>query len=905
MDFLDELEWVRRHGERLDWYLRRRHPDGLTEPAQDPTLSGGLAPYAPGKGGRTLSGFVVDAIPSLGFYRVQLEDGLPPVPCALLSDAGANPVGGRRLQGLAPHDRVQVRLPDGATYPLIVGVEPMFMTDGRAGLGDWVSQQSACGLQVDECHAAALRLPFAGVVDWGGGLPLDSTTVGEDGWAQRTGVMVFHDPFMAFLRADENCGVWAFMEDQLLRLHGHNFQERTAGGEREALDDENEWNLEEGWTPGYTWEALGAFDPEAPPAVNEASADAVQRTAPHYGTLEPAEDDRKPFYRRQRYMGYLGQGGTDLLCAPPVAPPATNRYHQLDVYAGLFWQHLALTGRLTLATAKGVTLAKRPALPTPRRIRRPEDAQGDSSEQGNYNPCGFWGPGPAHVVTDQPAVPATPDVFQTGLAGAYDRLAYAYNYEGLQPFQDHQQDFLVPEESETPAGLLQPPVNYASLASAFNLEAPPSLQLKIDHRYDRVDYVPNMSLFDMNDQGGLLLADAFGARLATGGGNMYIDLPGDLYVRCGRRVVCLSGMDFIARAHNAMELTTTLGDQRLKAGKNQHFLSGNKGTGGTLIENRALEPDYSQFAGQVGSQALSSGVVVKAAKTDFAVWADRVYLRCGVPGLTPDGDATAGAGRGIFLDAGQGQGYIITYSDTFERYLRTAAFDYFGTDGAVLSGNAYTVDCTVLGGKLCVINSASVGGDLVADRNIVSVTGHVATKRAPDFGYQVLALTGEALSQATAAVDGCVIAEATTVANGINGYTADFQADVYFTDSLGENATIKRCGFTFRTTDQAKASGVLLFESLWQQQARLSGSSLQVWQEDPVDGPSTPAAHYPWPGKDLWKNNAAFYRQDLTLFDAVAGRDLPRTDAAYQAPTLATPVAAVADDVYTVIDPAN
>src|SRR5262249_58369650 len=94
-------------------------------------------------------------------------------------------------------------------------------------------------------------------------------------------------------------------------------------------------------------------------------------------------------------------------------------------------------------------------------------------------------------------------------------------------------------------------------------------------------------------------------------------------------------------------------------------------------------------------------------------------------------------------------------------------------------------------------------------------------------------------------------------------------------------------------------------QSPGQQQARPAGATLQVWEEDPVDGPAVAAAFYPWPGKNLWKDNAAFYQHDLNLFAAPAGRDRPRGDMIYQAPVLATPVAAVADDVYTIIDPAN
>jgi len=108
-------------------------------------------------------------------------------------------------------------------------------------------------------------------------------------------------------------------------------------------------------------------------------------------------------------------------------------------------------------------------------------------------------------------------------------------------------------------------------------------------------------------------------------------------------------------------------------------------------------------------------------------------------------------------------------------------------------------------------------------------------------------------------------------------------------------------GFSFRTSDQYGVDDYILWESRWQQLARLSGQELPVWTETFVA--SGGVRTYPFPGEVKLAKDEAFRTQDLDLVDPVDGgyvsRDSARTR--YEDPRLDAPKQSRVNASYTVI----
>lgn len=243
---------------RLAWAdVQRTDINQRYGPSADPTQSHWLNKFDLGNLSQVMWGRVVDTVPYVNAYKVQVENGTTTILCTMLAQTSLQPSGVRDYGHLQPGTGVFFLLHPASTFGLIFGVEPEFVRDPRVGVSDFISQAGRAGLAVEDSHKAPFQLPNnSTIVDWSAGRPFDSTGAGEKGWMASTGLGVHIDDFMAFLRANEETGVWAFYNDDLLRVAGHNLQVWTACREREDLDDENEVSSIEQATP-YFWEGLG------------------------------------------------------------------------------------------------------------------------------------------------------------------------------------------------------------------------------------------------------------------------------------------------------------------------------------------------------------------------------------------------------------------------------------------------------------------------------------------------------------------------------------------------------------------------------------------------------------------------------------------------------------------------
>lgn len=848
----------------------------------DPTHSHWIHKFDLGNNYRLVFGRIVDEIAYAQCYKVQLENGNTAIWCTSATATALQPIGARQLGQISIGAGVIVALHPADIHGIIISVIPDYQVSGQSALPDFISQQARCGLLVDSAHNYPLTLTNASRIgDWSAGRPFDATGEGEFGHITETGLLDFIDSFMTAKRVDEECGIWHFWHDQLTRIAGHNLQFWTAGYEREDLDDEGEFSIVESVTP-YYWEALGAlqFDTDV---TREYGAQDWQKDPDFqaYSAIEPVEDTQVPFYRFQRFYGYLGQGFKHILSLPPITcagPQAEiNTLEDQNLYPGVFEENLGLTGRYSLRSAHEIILSKHINIPTPKRIVKAEDPQGDNST--NYKAASNQGLGDDHLIVGEVEVTGSDDSSAVRAAAFLDTHAFVFNWANNHQFHYHALDWYLPNEDELLCGpqSFQPP-EFDRLYCEHTIPAPTAIPLYVDHRHGEVNYYPNHSYFGLLQDGGIVLGDGFGSEIRMVNGHIYITTPGDIVMQSGRNVINMAGYDFIARAKNSWDITATNKDGRLKVNRNLMAVAAGD-CGGILLESMATTINC-DFDGLEGEDVTLSGIMLKAPDSIVSTNAAQIGMK-----LSADS-----ADNVFVIDAGW-NGRIKLKGQYIERFISStgAGLDFFvspsGCEGTVQNGAEWRVDGTLLPNKLIVNDKLLVNSCAVFRENVVVLDGNFASGDAEVTIGKIGTLTADTISAYTTLLNTFDTRATALITIGNTELTnlCDRQDTLICDDAT----------FTYRTVAQYRTSNYVLFESRWQQLARLASIETNIWTEDPINDT------YPYPGKEILLGNT-FRTIDLQLYDVTDGLAVDR-GSVYETPSYDTPTASTLNTTYTVI----
>lgn len=800
-----------------------------------------------------------------------------------------------------------------------------------ARTGQQVESAHQYPLLFSAASAGALPNPLVSldVVDFSAGRPPEATAVGEWGVIMETGVGVFADPFQAYLRVSERTGVFVFYPDEMLRVAGHNYQHFTSLKEEEHLEDEGELA---GFTRGtvYPHENLGLWRHNQVTPGWSSSAVTDHGLAPGQGVKFHNPYDsasgsgfavREPEYVAQitaarlfGWSGYLGQGGMSQVAGPaqldwayPSLSPsaatatvaATSQSNapsgRMTVNAaagpasqplavppntrggpdqpGLFEEHTEVTGLHTWRSAKGFLLTKRPSIPNPRPVRRPEDPAGDNAG-GGYDPSGLNG---THAVSGELALP-------TGVPNRTvifpDVVAYAFNWANLVPFIYHTEDWAVAEEGAAGSDLVnQQAPDYADLAAQQYLDAPTPLYLDVDHRYGLVRYYENESGIAFLDDGSVVLYDGWGSEIRMGGGNIEFRCAGDVALYPGRDVIAWAGHDLDLKAHDTIDAAAVNGDVFLRSQNKFHAVSGNSGFGGFLFENKAICPLY-DFDGKTGAATVSSGFTFLAPNAAFVVQTQDVALTLA---------DTSSTGR-IFLDAGNSR-HVYTRSKTFVNRISpegSVVHLFDGSSGE--SANEFAEDYTFIGSRLAVQGGGHFTSCL-SSSDWIMAGQHFSSDRANEF-------SGEVAQHETE--NGSTDAQITAR----KAYLTDTYGPAFVSQAVTPPG-FEDAEFTHRTSSQYRTEDFVYWESRWQTLA--SGQTLWDWAETPVVGLRSSSETFAHPGERRAESGSYKYVEP-TLVDTGNGwvgvnRTTSRGD--YEAAETADPTSTSLDDAYAITTPAG
>lgn len=910
-----------KHQLDLGNHLATAGPINQAQPVADPTQQAAASLLSTYYDGKLLVGTITDNTSLAYCYRVSFENGMGPLPALYLNDTSGLATGPRRVTTLAVGTEVLVYLHHQEnTTAYILAVLPMPTLAANLALMEQITYASR--QRVDDAHHLPIRLSEDGALgDWSGGKMLDALMGGEHGWVTETGLRILLDSFMLQVAVDDMCGIFGFYHDQLLRICAYNHQMWTAGYEREALNDQGEYNDVEGWTP-YPWEHLGLFAPGDP--HREYDADQWQRYQPWYGKFEPRDDHMQAWHRLRQIHGYLGQGGKRLLQTAPPRESTSKHFafegstHSQAVvaphFAGLFDEFLGLNGRLSMQSAHGFSFVKRIPIISPSRKRKPEQPGGLGDDPDSYKHAGRQGSGPDHKITGDLEAQG-PSPAMTRASGVLDLHAYLFNYAGLHPFHYHAKDWDVPEESELDYtdkySFFVPDVT--RLNSQQRLDDSPTVQVKVDERYGVQTFYYNEAGWSILPDGGLVFFNGHGAEIRMVGGDIVLAAPGDIWLKSGRNCITWAGLDAIIRAQKSIDLTATHRDIRAVAGQHMQLLSGNSGDGGTLIENRANQARY-DFS-QQGEDATASGLMLKSRHTPIVQWGAGLYMRTG--GGTEGDEGRVDPGP-IVLDAAKGQANIATNSMGLNHFVnRNGTIRHlFGIEDDIDGGNEFSSYQTILGSQTMVGEGLNVVGQVTARDSFVSERGHVITAQAAGGTVDVSPLRDQDLARVIQFMrQADTRQKAGTASTSLTGeilYGTELNI-WYDANEAGSDEVIGKADVSLRSVAQYKTTNWSLYEDRWQQLNRLSQQPpAPFWRERPVTwhGQET----YPYPGKENFTDSSGhFYEQDLTLVEFTSpgkGRSMDRgaadnLNAEYADPSYGVPVAKPLNDYYRVVCPVD
>lgn len=765
---------------------------------------------------RIRRGIVADYLPFYNWYIIHPDDGGAPTVAAFAHQGATHPLSARQVGTVGAADAVYILDGRSMSPAIIIAVEPRATFGRDPYLHEYVTQASAttpAGEPLQYLHRTAGNQ----IGDRSTGAPFDETGVGEKGFLSGTGTGLFVDPFLAFLRADEDCGVWAFLYDRLLRLSGRQLQLWTPPLAIEAITDNIDLGTIEGRS-NYLWESLGRFASGA--SGKKIDPKEAQVKKPWLGGVEPQDDKQIPFRRILKYGGRYGGGGERrIVCLPPEENEEFFKVGGQSKLVGVYDETLSDDGGLTISSARGVLFAHVPPFPVDVLEKRIEDGKGDKG-----------GSSAKDKIADGPQGELPPP----GVAGivSLDHLAYVRNWTAEHPFKAQSKEWFRPSNDDFPA------------VELYDSDSPPQPTVrKVDHRHD-AKYYSTLSCFGTLPDGTVIIAGPGGQEIILAGNdvlirgrNVVIEASANLYMSAGRNATL--------RAHDSIDLAAATGDVRVKADRHAEFLAGNSGQGALILESRSAGTEFD--LAKTGTDIVASGVVIRS-KGLAGIIAGAAYFR-----------STQGQ---IVIDAGRSS--VETRAGQLLNHVTGDARWMFSEGQTTrLSGSLSTFS-----GSGEFNGSVVIAGSLLTDRSITVASGHIATSQAKSFNGKVASLEGQALDLAREGAQRPPqhVAE---VSAAMREQRRATDSQLYASGKLAHPRTVDSFWFSFRSTEQCDASDFKLHESRWAAHARIAGLSTSVWTEPAVV--TAGDVTYPFPGRDAWVMSG-YVTLDPCLFDLSSGR---------------------------------
>jgi hypothetical protein len=187
-----------------------------------------------------------------------------------------------------------------------------------------------------------------------------------------------------------------------------------------------------------------------------------------------------------------------------------------------------------------------------------------------------------------------------------------------------------------------------------------------------------LSIIDMDETGAILIRDGHGSEIRMHRGNITISCPGDIRTLPGRDNITMTPRNHVINAGADLELASSDGDVRVKSEYNTRLLSGNGGTGYTVIENRSTAAfDADPARNDYDSNEFAGGGLILKSESDAALLGRNIRLGLHDPSdRSEEGLSPSNKTGNILIDGGLGS-------------LTLQAAYLYGTGSALVSLASY------------------------------------------------------------------------------------------------------------------------------------------------------------------------------------------------------------------------
>ena len=745
-----------------------------------PTQGAGLHAEARSPHHETLFlGRVEDSYGTAGGYLVALYHYKRNFPCFPLRAAGGRFFGVRSHAVLPTGTEVLCYVPRDGKFGIILGPTPTVEDPPFGRSATQLVPEGGVNVFSDQEAFDAAQFGVGGLLPQAfAGAPVDALP-GDAGCLNENEVGFGANRLMSFVRAGDLAAVEAHVLGDLLRVVGHRLEILTAQGEERINNDYGRINRER-LVALTQAESLGvAQDGEDP---NTANPDATLTKTPLESSLRPTLPGAQLRVRLREDEGALGDLRQTHLCRPAQTPRALDGTGAGDPPPDLTLYHelLTRTGRHLERSLVGGGSVKSLGIAGPRRLRTDDDPTGDRAVA---NPA------------ERKAFRIDPDVSAAGFsAQVRDFLAWSFDQEGKVARADLSKDWSTPGDADA----LTPNEDFFTPGvGGFYRDAPPMVDaaksvadVPDETKEASTPFRPGESFTLLLPDGSTLTRDAWGTEIRTGYGHAEITASHDLRLTAGGSIVLQAGDDIVLRARQAVDLSSSENQVRLKAQKDVLVDAEMGGMLFTAPTAGAKAKDYSDPKAQgegatyAGIAFRTGGTVTTAAQASVFALTDYHYIGGG-----PEGGHPA-----IYTRTSQES----HWSDGSACWSTGSGG---GTTGAMINGgNFYATGTIQNDGSLYVRGSVGAGGGVSGGEDFSKVD-QISSDLAPAFDPKQF---------------------------------ADLQAPYALAD-------LPNLKFTFRTTDECAAADLKLFESAWQREL---ADDLSAWEEKAIN------ATYPWPGAD-------------------------------------------------------
>ena len=621
-----------------------------------------------------------------------------------------------------------------------------------------------------------------------------------------------------------------------------------------------------------TLEALGGYEGVAPVTIADTVNEGEQ-------VLESIEENQAPLLREQNLRGSDVDGEWKSTSAPQE-PATINTFESAHV--GLFSEKRRIDGILRVEAAKEIAFRKTPVI----RVAEPRlDYDTNDRDPDAELP---------------PEVPPWEelDLTEDEYRAVYDIVSEAGNeIEDLTIFmkglrQDAASDIWLLEtnaevlnklfgDTDLPVipALGEDEVEYApDTAPSMDVEITPDRIVKI---------FKNSSVFIMEDDGGIVLGDGYGAEIRMNKGNITITSAADIKINPGRDLQVMAPGNTVIKSGKHVEVTSTTKDVVIKAEENAHILGGNGGSGATVVESLAVATNPTDINDQdlLDGKAYGSGVIIKA-NGQVATYANSIYMGgrdTGSPSKTGtaarcDITLNAGTSGGLLMHSGSHTAVANTsmavsmvnaISGLFVNNSRASVVSPGTID---LAGSAINIDKVQANNiKIPKIIRNDVGNRNNKNINItapdVYMQGNLLCKGLAGFGGSVISsqagvfksgANSDPIPEANFQHPQIPASQSSAIEGNISSaMTVALQVANAMVDQYGTLPTYSQqiLGLAFPSTesDVYKANNYMIRNAMWQDML----DSDDTWTEKPVKHDIVDDT-YPFPGNTAYEKSDAY-----------------------------------------------